>query len=46
MSDISLDEIKAFAADLSPWAHLATISAAGWLASTASRHSSTDAASL
>ena len=29
MSDISLDEIKAFAANLSPWAHLATISAAG-----------------
>ena len=29
MSDISLDEIKTFAASLSPWAHLATIGADG-----------------
>lgn len=29
MSDISLDEVKAFAANLSPWAHLATVGADG-----------------
>ncbi len=29
MSDITLEDVKAFAADLSPWAHLATVGADG-----------------